>query len=60
MTTDKTVLIAVPYVELVSDEELDAVYAKLDAGHWGEGRQPGEKPRMFGFARAVIEALQAT
>ena len=55
---DKTVLKAVPYVELISDEQLDTIYATLNNGPWGENKQVGEKARMYGFARTVLASIK--
>ena len=56
---DDVVPKAVPYVELISDDKLSAIYAKLAKGHWGENKQPGEEHRMYGFARAVLAEFKA-
>ena len=56
---DDVVLKAVPYVELISDDELSAIYETLVKGWWGENKQPGEEPRMYGFARTVLAAFKA-
>ena len=56
---DDVVLKAVPYVELISDDELSDIYTKLAEGFWGENKQPGEEPRMYGFARTVLAAFKA-
>ena len=56
---DDVVPKAVPYVELISDDELSAIYETLVKGYWGENKQPGEEPRMYGFARTVLAAFKA-
>jgi hypothetical protein len=56
---DDVVPKAVPYVELISDDELSAIYETLVKGCWGENKQPGEEPRMYGFARTVLAAFKA-
>lgn len=55
---DETVLKAVPYVELISDDQLDTIYATLNDGPWGENKQVGEKARMYGFARTVLASIK--
>ena len=55
---DETVLKAVPYVELISDDQLDTIYATLNDGPWGENKQVGEKARMYGFARTVLAVFK--
>jgi hypothetical protein len=56
---DDVVPKAVPYVELISDDELSAIYETLAKGYWGENKQLGEEPRMYGFARTVLAAFKA-
>lgn len=56
---DDVVPKAVSYVELISDDELNAIYEKLVKGHWGENKQPGEEHRMYGFARTVLAEFKA-